>query len=150
VRVVCGSFWGRTGPVDGISAEPIYLDVSVPAGLTKRLPVETTRHAFAYIFEGSGRFADASDPRPIEIDHVDDVDAPPISAEELGDRTLVSFGRGDEVVVRAGEHGIRFLLVSGKPIQEPVAWAGPIVMNTREELKKAFAQLNDGTFLDGP
>jgi redox-sensitive bicupin YhaK (pirin superfamily) len=149
VRVVCGSFWGITGPVDGIAAEPIYLDVSVPPGLTKRLPVETTRHAFAYIFEGSGRFADASEPRPVEIDHVDDADAPPISAEELGDRTLVSFGRGDEVVVRAGERGIRFLLVSGRPIQEPVAWAGPIVMNTREELKQAFSQLNDGTFLNG-
>jgi quercetin 2,3-dioxygenase len=147
VRVVCGSFWGCTGPVDGIAAEPIYLDVSVPAGLTKRLPVETSRHAFAYIFEGSGRFADASSPRPVEIDHVDDAGAPPITAEELGDRTLVSFGRGDEVVVRAGERGIRFLLVSGKPIQEPVAWAGPIVMNTRAELREAFSQLNNGTFL---
>lgn len=149
VRVVCGSFWGATGPVDGIAAEPIYLDVSVPAGLTKRLPVETTRHAFAYVFEGSGRFADASEPRPVEIDHVDDADAPAVTAEELGDRTLVSFGRGDEVVVRAGERGIRFLLVSGRPIQEPVAWAGPIVMNTHDELKEAFAQLNNGTFLQG-
>jgi hypothetical protein len=149
VRVVCGSFWGNTGPVDGIAAEPIYLDVSVPPGLTKRLPVETTRHAFAYIFEGSGRFADASDPRPVQIDHVDDAAAQPVSAEEMGDRTLVLFGRGDEVVVRAGEHGIRFLLVSGKPIQEPVAWAGPIVMNTQQELEQAFAELNDGTFLHG-
>jgi hypothetical protein len=149
VRVVCGSFWGETGPVDGIAAEPIYLDVRVPPGLTKRLPVETTRHAFAYIFEGSGRFDAASEPRPVRIDHVESDQAAPVATGEVGDRTLVVFGRGDEVVVRAGEYGMRFLLVSGKPIEEPVAWAGPIVMNTREELEDAFAQLKDGTFLGG-
>ncbi len=149
VRVVCGSFWGQTGPVDGIAAEPIYLDVRVPPGLTKRLLVETTRHAFAYIFEGSGRFDAASEPTPVRIDHVESDQAAPVAAGEVGDRTLVVFGRGDEVVVRAGEHGMRFLLVSGKPIQEPVAWAGPIVMNTREELEDAFTQLKDGTFLGG-
>jgi redox-sensitive bicupin YhaK (pirin superfamily) len=148
VRIVCGSFWGQTGPVDGIAAEPIYLDVRVLPGRTKRLPVETTRHAFAYIFEGSGRFDAASEPRPVRIDHVES-DQAPVPAGEVGDRTLVVFGRGDEVVVRAGEHGMRFLLVSGKPIEEPVAWAGPIVMNTREELEDAFAQLKDGTFLGG-
>ena len=148
VRVVCGSFWGQTGPVDGIAAEPIYLDVRVPPGLAKRLPVETTRHAFAYIFEGSGRFDAASEPRPVRIDHVES-DKASVPAGEVGDRTLVVFGRGDEVVVRAGDHGMRFLLVSGKPLQEPVAWAGPIVMNTREELDDAFAQLKDGTFLGG-
>jgi redox-sensitive bicupin YhaK (pirin superfamily) len=148
VRIVCGSFWGKTGPVDGIAAEPIYLDVRVPPGLTKRLPVETTRHAFAYIFEGSGRFDAASEPRPVRIDHVESGQEP-VPAGEVGDRTLVVFGRGDEVVVRAGEHGMRFLLVSGKPIEEPVAWGGPIVMNTREELEDAFAQLRDGTFLGG-
>jgi redox-sensitive bicupin YhaK (pirin superfamily) len=148
VRIVCGSFWGQTGPVDGIAAEPIYLDVRVPPGRIKRLPVDTTRHAFAYIFEGSGRFDAASEPRPVRIDHVES-DQAPVPAGEVGDRTLVVFGRGDEVVVRAGEHGMRFLLVSGKPIEEPVAWAGPIVMNTREELEDAFAQLKDGTFLGG-
>jgi redox-sensitive bicupin YhaK (pirin superfamily) len=148
VRVVCGSFWGQTGPVDGIAAEPVYLDVRVPPGLTKRLPVETTRHAFAYIFEGSGRFDSASEPRPVRIDHVESGEAP-VGVGEVADRTLVVFGRGDEVVVRAGEHGMRFLLVSGKPIEEPVAWAGPIVMNTREELEDAFAQLRDGSFLGG-
>ncbi len=150
VRVVCGSFWGQTGPVDGIAADPIYLDIQVPPGLTKRLPVATERHAFAYVFEGSGRFDESSDPRLVRTDTVlgDDIDdEPPYSA--VGDRTLVLFDRGDEIVVRAGEHGIRFLLVSGRPIEEPVAWYGPIVMNTRDELATAISQLKDGSFLDG-
>ena len=149
VRVVCGSFWGQTGPVDGIAADPIYLDVLVPPGLVKRLPVGTERHAFAYVFEGSGRFDESSVPRLVRTDTVlgDDIDdEPPYSA--VGDRTLVLFDRGDEIVVRAGEHGIRFLLVSGRPIEEPVAWYGPIVMNTPEELATAIAQLRDGSFLD--
>ena len=150
VRVVCGSFWGQTSPVDGIAADPIYLDIQVPPGLTKRLPVATERHAFAYVFEGSGRFDESSDPRLVRTDTVlgDDIDdEPPYSA--VGDRTLVLFDRGDEIVVRAGEHGIRFLLVSGRPIEEPVAWYGPIVMNTRDELATAISQLKDGSFLDG-
>ncbi len=150
VRVVCGSFWGQTGPVDGIAADPTYLDIQVPPGLTKRLPVATERHAFAYVFEGSGRFDESSDPRLVRTDTVlgDDIDdEPPYSA--AGDRTLVLFDRGDEIVVRAGEHGIRFLLVSGRPIEEPVAWYGPIVMNTRDELATAISQLKDGSFLDG-
>ncbi len=150
VSVVCGSFWGQTGPVDGIAADPTYLDIQVPPGLTKRLPVATERHAFAYVFEGSGRFDESSGPRLVRTDTVlgDDIDdEPPYSA--AGDRTLVLFDQGDEVVVRAGEHGIRFLLVSGRPIEEPVAWYGPIVMNTREELATAISQLKDGSFLDG-
>ncbi len=149
VRVVCGSFWGKAGPVDGIAADPIYLDVWVPPGLVKRLPVATERHAFAYVFEGSGRFDESSDPRLVRTDTVlgDDIDdEPPYSA--AGDRTLVLFDRGDEIVVRAGEQGIRFLLVSGRPIEEPVAWYGPIVMNTREELATAISQLKDGSFLE--
>jgi quercetin 2,3-dioxygenase len=153
VRVVCGSFWGTRGPVDGIAADPIYLDVSVPPMVTKRLPVETTRHAFAYIFEGSGRFDHASGPRPVRLDPLDGEFAPVFEEEtrvaaDAENRMLVVFDRGDEVVIRAGEHGIRFLLVSGKPIEEPVAWYGPIVMNTKAELQNAYAQLKAGTFLD--
>ncbi len=149
VRVVCGEFWGRRGPVEGIAADPIYLDVSVPAGVAKRLPVATERHAFAYVFEGSARFDDSSDPRLVRTDTIlgDDIDdEPPYSA--AGNRSLVLFDRGDEVVVRAGEGGVRFLLVSGRPIEEPVAWYGPIVMNTREEIATAVSQLRDGTFLN--
>jgi len=146
VRVVCGTFAGVTGPVDGIAADPCYLDVSVPAGGVRRLPVETTRHAFAYVFEGDGTFRDASEPRPVRTEAVGEAGT---ARDAAGDRTLVPFDRGDEVVVRAGERGVRFLLVSGKPLGEPVAWAGPIVMNTQEELRRAFRQLDDGTFLDG-
>jgi len=145
VRVICGSLWGRTGPVDGIAAEPSYLDVWVPPGRRVSLPVETTRHAFAYVFAGSGRFADASEPRAVLTDTVGGGGAP--SPELAADRSLVVFDRGDEVTLQAGPEGIRFLLVSGKPLGEPVAWRGPIVMNTQAELDRAFAELRDGTFL---
>ena len=145
VRVLCGSFWGATGPVDGIAAEPCYLDVYVPPGRRKSLPVETSRHAFAYVFAGSGTFANASSPRAVRTDIVSD--APPVTASEAGNRTLVVFDRGDEVTVQAGPEGMRFLLVSGKPLQEPVAWHGPIVMNTEAELRQAMAELRAGTFL---
>lgn len=144
VRVICGDFWGVKGPVDGIAADPRYLDVWVPPGVRRALPVEHSRHAFAYVFDGDGRFADASDPRPIKTEIVGGQQA---SGEAAGNRSLVLFDSGDEVVVRAGEGGLRFLLVSGRPIEEPVAWHGPIVMNTREELRQAFQELEDGTFL---
>ena len=145
VRVVCGSFWGKTGPVDGIAADPRYLDVSVPAGRRKTLPVETSRHAFAYVFEGAGTFRDASQPAPVRTDRVGPV--APAALAEMGNRSLVLFGSGDEVTVQAGDAGIRFLLVSGKPIEEPVAWYGPIVMNTEEQLRQAYAELQAGTFI---
>ena len=148
VRVVCGSFWGKTGPVDGVAADPRYLDIFVPPGVRKHLPVETVRNAFAYVFEGSGTFRDASEPRPVKTDIVDVRGAGLVrSADDVENRTLVDFDRGDEVVVQAGERGIRFLLVSGQPIEEPVAWHGPIVMNTQEELRQAFSELREGTFI---
>lgn len=139
VRIVCGEFWGQKGPVEGVAADPVYLDVSVPAGKRKTLPVETTRHAFAYVFDGSGKFGNASGPQPVPTETGFDTDAE--------NRSLILFGRGDEVVVEAGEEGVRFLLVSGKAIAEPVAWYGPIVMNTEEELRQAFDELQRGTFL---
>jgi hypothetical protein len=146
VRIVCGSFWGKKGPVDGIAADPIYLDISVPPGQKKTLPVETTRHAFAYVFAGAGKFGNASGPLPVRTDVVGSNQAP---ALEAGNRSLVVFDRGDEVTVQAGPEGIRFLLVSGKPLEEPVAWHGPIVMNTQAELRQAFSELEKGTFLKG-
>ena len=145
VRVVCGSFWGKKGPVDGVAADPRYLDVWVPAGRRKTLPVETTRNAFAYVFEGGGAFRGASEPQGVLTEQLDP--AATVVREEAGNRSLVLFDRGDEVTVQAGEAGIRFLLVSGEPIKEPVAWYGPIVMNTEEELRHAYAELNDGTFI---
>ncbi len=145
VRVVCGSFWGKSGPVEGVAADPVYLDITVPAGRRKVLPVEVARHAFAYVFEGSGRFRDSSEPFGVltEKDGIEET----VVREQTGNRSLVLFDRGDEVVVHAGEQGIRFLLVSGKPIEEPVAWYGPIVMNTAAELQQAVAELRNGTFL---
>jgi len=145
VRIVSGSFWGKNGPVDQIAADPVYLDVSVPAGRRRILPVEAIRHAFAYVFEGSGKFCNASEPLAVPTEGVGWADTAPFA--EADNRTLVLFDRGDEVTVQAGDHGIRFLLVSGKPFGEPVAWYGPIVMNTQEQLRQAFDELKRGTFL---
>jgi redox-sensitive bicupin YhaK (pirin superfamily) len=150
VRVVCGSFWGATGPVDGIAADPLYLDVSVAPGRQRTLPVETSRHAFAYVFAGSGSFRNASSPRDVKTDPIGQADAVAgltADAQETGNRSLVLFDSGDEVTVQAGETGIRFLLVSGKPIEEPVAWYGPMVMNTNEEIQQALTELREGTFI---
>jgi quercetin 2,3-dioxygenase len=145
-RILCGTFWGKTGPVDGIAADPSYIDLWVPPGKRKTLPVATGRHAFAYVFEGSGSFANASAPRGVLTEPLDGDG--PATWETAGNRSLVVFDRGDEVVVRAGENGIRFLLASGKPLEEPVAWHGPIVMNTRAQLEEAMTQLRRGTFLE--
>jgi quercetin 2,3-dioxygenase len=147
VRVVCGSFWGKKGPVDGIAADPIYLDVSVPPGRRKILPVETTRHAFAYVFAGGGKFCNASGPLAVPTEGVKWLDTTPPA--EADNRSLVLFDNGDELEVEGGREGIRFLLVSGKPLQEPVAWYGPIVMNTQQELRQAFDDLERGIFLKG-
>jgi redox-sensitive bicupin YhaK (pirin superfamily) len=146
-RIVCGTFWGKSGPVDGIAAEPVYLDIFVPPGKRKSLPVETTRHAFAYVFAGSGKFCNASEPLAVPTEGVGWTDT--TLPSEAENRSLVLFDRGDEVTVQAGEQGIRFLLVSGKPLEEPVAWYGPIVMNTQEQLRQAFEELERGTFLKG-
>ncbi len=142
-RIIIGDFWGKRGPVEGIAADPRYLDISVPPGKRKRIPVETRRHAFAYVFEGSGTFRDASDPQGVTTELPDGRTI----VEEAGNRSLVLFDRGDEIVVQAGERGIRFLLVSGEPLQEPVAWRGPIVMNTEDELRQAWAELKAGSFI---
>lgn len=144
VRVICGEFWGRRGPVEGIAADPRYLDVLVPPGARKTLPVEMGRHGFAYVFEGAGDFRDASSPRPVLTERGGADEPVP---EMTGNRSLVLFDQGDEVTVRAGEQGVRFLLVSGRPIEEPVAWHGPIVMNTEAELRQAYAELRNGTFI---
>jgi quercetin 2,3-dioxygenase len=147
IRVLCGQFGGKTGPAEGIAAEPRYLDVAVPAGRRKRLAVEVEQFAFAYVFEGSGSFRDASAPRSVPTEQIEGVTPAAGGADEAPNRTLVVFDRGDEVVVQAGEQGIRFLLVSGRPLREPIAWYGPIVMNTDEELLQAQRDLQNGTFI---
>jgi redox-sensitive bicupin YhaK (pirin superfamily) len=149
VRVVAGSFWNKTGPVEGSAADPRYLDVWVPPGARKTLPVDSSRHAFAYVFEGSGSFRDASAPRGVLTERVGEGQggSDALVRDDTGNRSLILFDSGDEITVRAGDQGIRFLLVSGRPLEEPVAWAGPIVMNTETELRKAYAELRDGTFI---
>ncbi|HXF54742.1 MAG TPA: pirin family protein [Hyphomicrobiaceae bacterium] len=145
-RVICGELWGRRGPVEGVAADLRYLDVSIAPRRRKTLAVEVERHAFAYVFEGSGTFGHASAPFGVLTERaVGGTEV--ITRERIGNRCLVLFDRGDEVTVQAGEEGIRFLLVSGNPIKEPVAWYGPIVMNTPAELQQALAELRDGTFI---
>jgi redox-sensitive bicupin YhaK (pirin superfamily) len=144
-RIICGEFWGQRGPVEGVAADPSYVDISVPPGKKKRLKVETTRSAFAYVFAGGGTFRDSSDPRAVLTEHVEKPEAAPVY--DARNHSLVLFDRGDEVVVQAGLEGIRFLLVSGKPLEEPVAWYGPIVMNTQDQLREAMRELNEGTFI---
>ncbi|MDF2141587.1 pirin family protein [Paenirhodobacter sp. CAU 1674] len=146
VKVITGSFWGQRGPVDGIAADPQYLDISIPPGVKKRLKTDLYRKTFAYVFEGAAAFADASAPQGVLLEK--EVNGQEVNIRDLsGNRTLVRFGTGDEIVVQAGEQGVRFLLISGAPIEEPVAWHGPIVMNTRAELMTAMAELRNGTFI---
>jgi redox-sensitive bicupin YhaK (pirin superfamily) len=146
VRVITGDFWGKTGPVEGVAADPRYLDVFVPPGKRKTLQVEVGRHAFAYVFEGSGTFSGASQPFGV-LTEKETAAGETLVREQTGNRSLVVFDTGDEVTVQAGDEGIRFLLVSGKPIEEPVAWYGPIVMNTQAELQQAVSELRNGTFI---
>ena len=146
VKIITGEFWGKRGPVDGIAADPQYLDILVPAGVKKTFRIDTYRRAFAYVFQGAGAFADASAPSGVLLEK--EVAGEEVNIRDMsGDRTLIRFGTGDEVTVQAGEEGVRFLLISGAPIEEPVAWHGPIVMNTRAEIQQAMRDLNNGTFI---
>ena len=146
VKIITGEFWGKKGPVDGIAADPLYLDISIPASKRKSFKVDTYRNTFAYIFEGEGKFVDASKPKGILLEK--EVLGQELNIRDMsGDRTLVQFGTGNEIVVETGPLGIRFLLVAGTPIKEPVAWHGPIVMNTREELQSAFNDLRNNRFI---
>jgi len=145
VRVVCGTFWGITGPVHGIAADPVFLDVTVPPGHHQTLPVDGAHRAFAYVFAGAGKFCDVAGPLAVPTEAVQWLDTAPPS--EANDRSLVLFGEGDEIEVQAGDEGVRFLLISGRPLREPVAWYGPIVMNTQAQLRQAFDELAQGAFL---
>ena len=128
VKVIAGVVAGVTGPVRDVVTKPEYLDVSVPAGKTFTHDTPRGHTVFAYVIGGEGHFDAAR-------------------ARLVGDRHLVAFGDGDQVSVAAGDAGVQFLLVSGKPIGEPVAWRGPIVMNTEAELGVAFKELAEGTFI---
>ena len=146
IKIIIGSFRGKAGPVDGIAADPQYLDISIPAGVRKTLPVDTYRSAFAYVFEGAAQFRDASDPAGVLIEK--ELGGQEVNIrDQSGNRTLVQFGTGSEITLQAGDEGVRFLLISGAPLQEPIAWHGPIVMNTREEIMQAMTDLKNDTFI---
>ncbi len=144
-RIICGTFWGKTGPVEGVAADPSYVDISVPPNTRRRIQVDVTRNAFAYVFAGAGTFRDASQPQAVLTES--GVDPNAAAKYDAKNHSLVLFDRGDEIVVQSGPEGIRFLLVSGKPLEEPVAWYGPIVMNTQTELQTAMRELQSGKFI---
>jgi len=146
IKIIIGDYRGKQSPVDGIAANPQYLDVFVPAGVRKTLTVDTYRRAFAYIFEGSANFQAASTPQGVLIEK--SINNEEVNLQDLsGNRTLVQFGTGDEITVQAGDEGVRFLLISGTPIQEPIAWHGPIVMNTKDEIRTAINDLQNNRFI---
>ena len=148
VRIIAGQFWGETGPVIGIATNPRYLDVEVPPHTTRSLGMNLDHHAFAYVFEGSGEFKAASQPMPAPTEYVTDEGVTGVlTAHPVENRNLILFDTGDEIRVSTRDLGMRFLLVSGRPLREPVAWHGPIVMNTAEELQTAFREYQNGTFL---
>ena len=128
IKVICGRVGDVSGPVTDVMIEPEYLDVRVPAKETFSHPIPDHHTVFAYVHAGQGAF-DAEAERLI------------------GNRSLILFDQGDQVRVTAGPEGVRFLLISGKPLNEPIAWGGPIVMNTQEELKLAFEEFRSGTFI---
>jgi redox-sensitive bicupin YhaK (pirin superfamily) len=145
VKIICGRVNGTKGPVQDIVTDPEYLDVSVPAGAEFHHPIRRGHTAFAYVIEGEGYFDPERDAYAHEVIGANYFDFDRRCV--CGDRTIVLYGDGDEVVVSAPTSHVRFLLVSGLPIGEPVAWYGPIVMNTQEELQLAFKEYQEGTFI---
>lgn len=144
VRIICGEVNGVEGPVREIVTDPEYLDVTVPAE-EKFSHITAPEHTvFAYVIEGSGYFDNEKDPCAFEVEGERYLD--PAENCIIKPETLVLYGDGDSVEVTAGDKGVRFLLISGKPVGEPVAWYGPVVMNTKEELKAAFEEYRRGTF----
>ncbi len=146
IKVVVGNYKGIVGPVDGISADPQYFDVYIPPMTRKKIKIDAYKNCFAYVFQGNGNFEYSSDPVGVRVEK--ELDGEELNIRDLsGNRTLIRFDTGNHISVLSGQDGVRFLLISGTPIQEPVAWHGPIVMNTRAELEEAFSDLRNGTFI---
>ena len=145
VKILCGKVNGVQGPVRDIVTNPAYLDITVPAGTIFTQPITPGQNAFAYVIEGEGYFDPNRDPYAHEVIGTNyfDFNRSCLCRNE----TIVLYDDGEEVAVTAGKDGVRFLLISGKPIGEPVAWYGPIVMNTQEELKIAFEEFQSGSFI---
>jgi redox-sensitive bicupin YhaK (pirin superfamily) len=145
VRIVCGRVNGTEGPVRDIVTDPVYLDVTVPPRSKHLHPTQPDHTAFAYVIEGKGYFCQEKDPFTYEMQGANyfDMQREPF----VGDGVLVLFEKGDQILVSTEDEPVRFLFMSGRPIGEPVAWYGPIVMNTEEELRIAFEEYRDGTFI---
>ena len=145
IRIICGEVDGQRGPVQDVVIDPRYLDVTVPAKSEFIHPTPLGHTVFAYIIDGKGVFCDEMNPYSYEEEGSNYFD---LHREALlGNTELVVFGDGEQVKVTTEDYPIRFLLISGRPINEPVAWYGPIVMNTREELQTAFDEYQNGTFI---
>jgi len=145
VRLIAGELNGLRGPVQDIVIDPAYLDVSIPPQTSFIHPTPEGHTVFAYVFEGQGIFCDQQDPYSYEAEGSGYFDLK--RDPWLGNRTLVLFGDGSRIQVTTGDAPVRFLLISGRPIREPVAWYGPIVMNTAAELQTAFDEYRNGTFI---
>ena len=145
IRIICGNIDGKQSPVQDIVIDPEYLDVTVPARLEFTHPTKRGHTVFAYIIEGNGYFCKEKNPFSYEIEGINyfDMKRDPL----LSNGDLVLFDDGDQVMVSTEGDPVRFLLISGKPIREPIAWYGPIVMNTKDELRIAFEEYNNGTFI---
>ena len=145
VRIICGAVAGARGPVADIVIEPEYLDITVPAGTEYRHPVKAGHTAMAYVIEGKGCFC--REKKPFSHDVAGETYFDFAREPYLEDGSLALFDDGDEVLVFTEEEPVRLLFIAGRPIGEPVAWGGPIVMNTREELRIAFEEYENGTFI---
>jgi redox-sensitive bicupin YhaK (pirin superfamily) len=145
IKIICGQVNGTKGPVQDIVIDPEYLDIRVPANSIYEHPTKAGHKAFAYVIDGKGYFCQEKEPFTFDVvgDSYFDMSNEPFIENEM----LVLFGDGESVSVSTGEEPVRFLLISGKPINEPVAWRGPIVMNTHEELRLAFEEFQNGTFI---
>jgi quercetin 2,3-dioxygenase len=145
VKIIAGEVSGTRGPVQDIVIDPEYLDVSVPANSEFRHPTKRGHTVFAYVVEGQGYFCREKNPFTYEMlgSNYFDLQRDPFVANEM----LVLFDDGDEIMVFTEKQNVRFLLISGKPLREPIAWYGPIVMNTQEELQIAFEEYREGTFI---
>ena len=145
IKVICGEVGGTGGPVQDIVTDPEYLDVTVRPGANFTRLTPRGHTVFAYVINGKGDFSRQRDPFSYEAEGENYFD---MEREQLiGNGHLVLFGDGDAVVVKAEQESVRFLLISGRPIREPIAWQGPIVMNTQQELRTAFEELQRGTFI---
>ncbi len=145
MRVICGNSGGVKGPVSDVVIDPEYIDVTVPAGMKFRHPTREGHTVLVYVIDGEGSFC--GDDKPFSYDVVGENYFDYKKDHAAVNGTLIVYGDGDAMEVTASEAGVRFLLISGRPIGEPVAWHGPIVMNTREELRQAFEELEAGTFI---